>query len=664
MKVPWNTKIEHLTQAWFTLRNRYLFALDIMLFCLTALVALWLRTDGTNGVSGFFYLRYYSDALARYLLLAIAVRSVIFIPLGLYSRFWRYASVDELTHIGLAVGLSTILLVLLLLGLGRPVGFLSDDFPRSMALIDGLLVLLVVGGLRFSFRIADQTRQRRRPRPEVETRVIILGAGDAGIMIVKEMSANPHLGLVPVAFLDDDPRKHGARIQGITVVGACQAIREFARKYHAQQAIIAMPTAPGKVIRELTRLCQDANVPVKTVPGIFELLEGSVTVNQLRSVEITDLLRREPVAIEMSQVKHLLEGKHILVTGGGGSIGSELCRQIARCNPAQLILLGHGENSLFEISGELRQTYPRLGFNSVVADIRDANRLGAILQQYRPEVVFHAAAHKHVPLMEDNVEDAITNNVLGTRNVVELGAAHGVERLVLISTDKAVNPTSIMGATKRVAELLIQEAAQRTGRCFVAVRFGNVLGSRGSVVPLFKQQIAQHGPVTVTHPEVRRYFMTIPEAVLLVLQAAALGAGGEIFVLDMGQPLKIADLARDLIRLSGLEVGQDIDIKYTGLRPGEKLFEELFVTEESYSRTAHEKIFAARRSNLDVQKQGAVLTPLVNRLIDAAQANQRDEVRRLLQLAVPEFQPMEAKYYTEPATEFSPSSSPVVPAAH
>jgi FlaA1/EpsC-like NDP-sugar epimerase len=412
-----------------------------------------------------------------------------------------------------------------------------------------------------------------------------------------------------------------------------------------RQAIIAMPTVPGKTIRELTLLCQELNLPVKTVPGIFELLDGSVTVNQLRPVDITDLLRRAPVVTDVSQVVRLLKDKRVLVTGAGGSIGRELCRQIARCDPEALFLLGHGENSLFEMANELRFIrHAHLEIRTVVADVRDTDRLKVVFARYRPQVVFHTAAHKHVPMMEENVEEAVTNNVVGTRAVLHVATTCGVEQFVLISTDKAVNPTSIMGATKRLAELLVHQAAAESGHCFVSVRFGNVLDSRGSVLPLFKEQIARGGPVTITHPEMRRYFMTIPEAVQLVLQAATLGKGGETFCLDMGEPVRIVDLAQDLIRLSGLEVGRDIEIAFTGLRPGEKLFEELFLSGEEYARTSCEKIFVSRNS---VKRPlcdlpFSDLDAAVNALHSAAQLGDVAEGRRLLQLIIPEYQPLES----------------------
>ena len=408
-------------------------------------------------------------------------------------------------------------------------------------------------------------------------RVLIAGAGEAGALILRELRANPQTGLIPVGFVDDDPHKQGMLIQRVRVLGSREPFPALVREHQVDQVIIAMPAAPGSAVREIVDICEQAGVRARIIPGMYELLSGAASIGQLRDVQIEDLLRREPVQTDTEQVAALIRGRRVLVTGAGGSIGSELCRQILRCEPAELIILGHGENSIFDIHNELRgwktgslkleagtaasksaassNQHPASKFTPVIADIRDADRLAAVFAAHRPEIVFHAAAHKHVPLMEDNVEDAVTNNVLGTRRLVEASIAAGVEHFVLVSTDKAVNPSSVMGTTKRVAELIVQEAAQRTGRAFVAVRFGNVLGSRGSVVPFFQRQIAAGGPVTVTHPDVKRYFMTIPEAVQLVLQAAALGCGGEIFVLDMGEPVRIADLARDLIRLSGLEPG-------------------------------------------------------------------------------------------------------------
>ncbi|MCX6032930.1 MAG: nucleoside-diphosphate sugar epimerase/dehydratase [Chloroflexi bacterium] len=558
--------------------------------------------------------------------------------------------------------------------------------------------MLVVGGGRFSVRLAMRLyRQRwvngRRPESPPQP-VLIMGAGDAGAMIVRELQNNPHLGLEPVGFLDDDLGKHDVKIHGVPVLGDRHAIPAAVKKHQVGQVIIAMPTARGAEIRDIVRICGEAGVQARIIPGIYELLDGSVSINQLRDVRIEDLLRREPVRTDTSAVSGMLRGKRVLVTGAGGSIGSELCRQIVRCEPAELVLVGHGENSIFEIANELQTANPQTAnpqsanlqtanlqianpqyavrnaqhavrITPVIADIRFAERIRAVFEVYRPEIVFHAGAHKHVPLMESNEVEAITNNVLGTRNVVEAAVATGVVRFLMISTDKAVNPTSVMGASKRVAEIVVTHAGRARGSgddgppaplplaplplCTV-VRFGNVLGSRGSVVPFFQRQIAAGGPVTVTHPDMRRYFMTIPEAVQLVLQAAVIGKGGQVFALDMGEPVRIADLACDLIRLSGLRphvregdeetrrgaAGEDWDIEvvYTGLRPGEKLFEELFLENEDYSRTQHEKIFVCRNGAEHVEERWQVE---VDALVAAAQRGVAGEVRRLLHEVVPEY---------------------------
>jgi len=440
------------------------------------------------------------------------------------------------------------------------------------------------------------------------------------------------------------------RIRGLPVLGDRSDLPDLVGEHKIDQVVIAMPTAPGKAIRDVVAICEQAGIPAKTMPGMYELLGGQVSISQLRNVEIEDLLRREPVHTDIAAVQELLRGRCVLVTGGGGSIGSELCRQIMRCKPSKLVIVGHGENSVFLIHQELQRAGgARLapGVNGqapavrteivpVIADVRFAERLHSIFEQHRPQIVFHAAAHKHLPLMEDNPSEAITNNVLGTRNVLEAALAADVERFVLISTDKAVNPTSIMGASKRVAELLVHQAARRSGRPYAAVRFGNVLGSRGSVVLTFKHQIAAGGPVTVTDPEMKRFFMTIPEAVQLVLQAAVLGQGGEAFVLDMGEPVKIVDLARDLIDLSGLEVGRDIDIVFTGMRPGEKLFEELFVPGEDYERTTHDKIFIANNASR-LAPDGLDLS--IDQLTAIAVRGDGDAITVGLQGLIPEFRP-------------------------
>ncbi len=459
-----------------------------------------------------------------------------------------------------------------------------------------------------------------------------------------------------MAFLDDDPRKRGARIHGIPVAGTLADLPDAVKEYRAMQVIIAMPTAPGRVVRELVQACKQAGVIGRTVPGIFEILSGTARVSELRDIQIEDLLRRGVVKSDPIEISHLIHKKRVMVTGAGGSIGSELCRQIGLCNPSELILLGHGENSIFKIAKEMQKQLPASTVPAVIADIRDKKRMNMVFRAYRPEIIFHAAAHKHVGLMQTNVPEAITNNVLGTRNLVELAAQHDVERFVMISSDKAVNPTSIMGVTKRIAELVVHDMATTAGKPYVSVRFGNVLGSRGSVVPIFKAQIASGGPVTVSHPGVTRFFMTIPEATQLVLQAGAMGTGGEVFVLDMGDPVRIVDLAKDVIRLSGLTEGTDIDIVFTGLAPGEKLHEELFLASEHPVRSKHEKIFvcpngvkstlspilAASGVDGPAGPQGTegdvLLRQNVQELIEAVQFNSLQPVQELIKRIVPEYQ--------------------------
>jgi FlaA1/EpsC-like NDP-sugar epimerase len=441
------------------------------------------------------------------------------------------------------------------------------------------------------------------------------------------------------------------RIRRLPVVGDRYKIPELVRSLHIRKVIIAMPTAPGNVIREVSDICQKTGVQTSTLPGIHEILNGRISLGNVRDIQIEDLLRREPVQMDVQKVSELIRGKRILVTGAGGSIGSELCRQILKCQPSELILVGHGENSVFNIQQELEkvvQTFKaenRLQGNvpqisPFIADIRMLSRLERAFERFRPHMVFHAAAHKHVPMMELNSPEAVTNNVQGTKNLVELAINYDVENFVMISTDKAVNPTNIMGASKRVAEMLVLQAAQKIGKPYVVVRFGNVLGSRGSVVPTFKRQIADGGPVTVTHPDVCRYFMTIPEAVQLVLQAAVIGRGGEVFMLDMGKPVKIVDLAKELIRLSGYELGKTMEIVFTGLRPGEKLYEELFIAGEQYDATQHEKLFVVTNAT------GIVPTNLdfiVSALYRAAIHNDVHGITFLLEQLVPGFKP---KYAT------------------
>jgi FlaA1/EpsC-like NDP-sugar epimerase len=573
---------------------------------------------------------------------------LVLIPLtfyltGVYSRYWRYASINENLLLAGALTVAVAFAGAMSLVIARLTAE-PITFPRFVPVIFLMLALLATTGPRLLARMSvGYWRQRERESLSLtpHSNVLILGAGDAGAIIVRELKSNPQLGMRVVGFIDDDLAKHDALIHGVPVLGGRDDIAGVIRRHRVDKIIIAMPTVAGKVIGELVSLCERAGIHPKIMPGIYELIGGQVSISQLRNVQIEDLLRREPIRTDTSAVRNLLHGRRVLVTGGGGSIGSELCRQILRCEPKVLIAVGHGENSVFEIEHELRTVSDRMGLRHprlvcAIADIRFPDRIQSIFEQHQPEIVFHAAAHKHVPLMESNPCEAITNNVFGTQTLLNASLAANVEHFVMISTDKAVRPTSVMGASKRVAELLVHQAAACSGKPYVAVRFGNVLGSRGSVVLTFKRQIANGGPVTVTHPDMTRYFMTIPEAVQLVLQAAVLGKGGEVFLLDMGEPVKIADLAKSIIELSGLEVGKDIEIEYTGVRPGEKLYEELFLPDEVYQRTEHAKVFIASNASTATSPD---LNEMVSRLTYSANVSDKDEIVRMLRQLIPEYQP-------------------------
>ncbi|WP_342455756.1 polysaccharide biosynthesis protein [Caloramator sp. Dgby_cultured_2] len=462
--------------------------------------------------------------------------------------------------------------------------------------------------------------------------MLIFGAGDAGAIVAKEMKKHPELGYIPVAFVDDDKSKKGKYIQGIPIVGDRNDLEDIVEEMAIDEILIAIPSADKEERAEIIRLCSQTGCKLKTLPGIYELIGGKVTISQIRDVEIEDLLGREPVELNIDEIADYLKDKVVLVTGGGGSIGSELCRQIARFNPKKLLILDIYENGAYNLSMELKSQYKDLDQEVIIASIRERERLREIFKKYRPNVVFHAAAHKHVPLMEANPKEAIKNNILGTLNVVKCADEFGVEKFVLISTDKAVNPTNIMGATKRFAEMIIQAYDKVSKTEYVAVRFGNVLGSSGSVIPLFKEQIKKGGPVTVTHPEINRYFMTIPEAAQLVIQAGAMAEGGEIFVLDMGKPVKIVDLARQLIRLSGFEPDKDIKIEFTGLRPGEKLYEELLMNEEGLKKTKHKKIFIGKPGEFDVDKINSMIESLIDALDD-----EDEKIFKLMEEFVPTY---------------------------
>ncbi|WP_174520445.1 polysaccharide biosynthesis protein [Desulfolucanica intricata] len=515
----------------------------------------------------------------------------------LYQKVWAYASVGELVAIAKAVSVGTAAVIAITF-------FVSTPLPRSVVLMSWAFNLLFIGGSRLAWRMHVHKKKNGAANglsTVVKKRTLIVGAGDAGVLIVRELK-NHDSEYLPLGFVDDDKNKQNMTVMDVPVVGTRKQLPWLIEKYGIEEVIIAMPSVPGKIVQETVELCKKTPVKLKILPGVYQLINGNVTVNHLRDVQVEDLLGREPVNVDLHEIAGYLLNKVVLVTGAGGSIGSELCRQVAKFNPKLLVVLGHGENSIHNIVLELKEAYmDRLPVEIVIADIRDKQKIDQVFETYKPSVVFHAAAHKHVPLMELHPDEAVKTNIFGTRNVAEAADRVGTDIFVMISTDKAVNPSSVMGATKRIAELIIQQLNSVSDTTFTAVRFGNVLGSNGSVVPIFKRQIAKGGPVTVTHPEMKRYFMTIPEAVQLVVQAGAIAKGGEVFVLDMGEPVKIVDLAKCMINLSGLEPERDIEIKFTGIRPGEKLFEELLTAEEGSKATKHKRIFVARTAKVDLE---------------------------------------------------------------
>ncbi len=611
-------------------RNRHLFLLDIILLPVAVYLAFALRLDS-------FRMDGYWSSIAVLSVLSMALFPLVFRISGVYSRYWRFASVEELLLLTGAVTVSSIIVGLVGMILAAKSPFIGP-IPRSVPILFLGLALTVTAGPRILVRLSS--RYPLGQNVGQAHNVLIVGAGDAGQMLAREIRKNPGQGLRLVGFIDDDPQKQGLTARGVSILGGRERIPELVERMNIEEIIIAMPSAPGAAVREIVDICKDTGITAKILPAISEILTNEITLGHVRPVELNDLLRREPIQTDLASVHKLIAGKVVLVTGAGGSIGSELCRQIVKANPDHLLLLGHGENSIFEIYNELLQEFKQ-GKNSlnqitpIIADVRDWPRLQQVFETHHPQVVFHAAAHKHVPLMEVNPIDAITNNVLGTYFLLETCLAHDVERFVLISTDKAVNPVNVMGVTKRMAELLVMDAARRSGRPYVAVRFGNVLGSRGSVVPFFKKQIEAGGPVTVTHPEVARYFMTIPEAVQLVLQAATMGKNGDLFMLEMGEPVRIVDLARDLIRLSGLKPDEDIKIIFTGLRPGEKLREELFQAHEIRTPTEHNKILRITVHSTHPSN----LRKAMDVLYDLTRAGRVRDALSLIASLVPEYQP-------------------------
>ena len=617
------------------LRNRnfwIIVGIDVGLVCAAYVLAYLIRFEGDIPPEQL-------ALLTQTLPWLVPLKIAIFFGLGLYRGMWRYTSIADLINIIKASVISTSALATALLIISR-----FEGFSRSVLILDCLLTLILVGGVRMLIRVYIQRTIPAsffsptffpffNPDRRKRTRLLIVGAGDAAEKMLREIQDNPRIHYRPVGFLDDDPRKRGQAIHGVPVLGAIEEIETLPIQF--DEILIAIPSARGEVMRRVVELCDRTGKRYRTIPKIGELIEGRISVNTIREVRLEDLVGRQEVRLDPDMISRLLCGKRILVTGAGGSIGSELVRQISRFQPQVVGLLDFSEFNLFRIEQEFKRRLRSLPTESFLTDVRDRDALKAVMDRFRPHILFHAAAYKHVPMQESHPREAVLNNVLGTRNLVELAIEAEVERFVLVSTDKAVRPTNVMGATKRVAELFVESMNGRHATRFMAVRFGNVFSSSGSAIPIFQEQIATGGPVTVTHPDVRRYFMSIPEAAQLILQAGAMGEGGEIFILDMGEPIRIVDMARDLIRLHGLEPDRDIAIEFTGLRPGEKLHEELITSGEGIVPTEHEKIMVLRGKTLDA----AALLARIEALLAISRQGDGEAIRKKLRDIVPEYMP-------------------------
>jgi FlaA1/EpsC-like NDP-sugar epimerase len=604
-----------------------------------------------------------ADMTGRFLLTLPYVAAgeyLVLLAFGVPRFSWRYVGVRELLRIAMATAAASaglLVVRLVFAGLQSDYVYLRHGvIPFGVLGANAILMFLGVGGVRMLRRVLSEHFESRRRPTRAAVPTMLVGAGQGGLLMAREILRRRDLGLTPVGFLDDDPAKRGTDLHGVRVLGSTERLAELCARHGAQQVLITMASAGGQVIRRISKLAEETGLPVQIIPGLYEIARGEVNLSRIRPVAIEDLLRREPVALDDEAIADDLRDRTVLVTGAGGSIGAEICRQVAAFRPARLLLVERAENNLFQIHRELTGRFGDTGPELVplIADVTDEARMGAVFERFQPNAVFHAAAHKHVPMMEWNPAEAVKNNVFGTRAVAELAVAHGAESFVLISTDKAVNPTNVMGASKRMAEMVVQALAQQVAGAddddarreaprtrLVTVRFGNVLGSAGSVIPIFREQIARGGPVTVTHPEMRRYFMTIPEACQLVLQAGTMGDGGEIFVLDMGAPVRIVDLARDLIELSGLREGEDIEIVFTGTRPGEKLFEELSIESENAAKTKHPKIFVGRRPPRPLGEVRQALTDFREAIAAEGDAEAVSPCRETLHRWVPEYREVE-----------------------
>ncbi len=605
-------------------RRIFLIVYDIFAVVASSVLALLIRYEFVYSDIDPVFL----DSVYSFMPVSVAITIAVFALLRLYNSLWAFAGVNEMQNIVAACGVTAALNGIGLMLAGRPV-------PRSFYFMFVFLLIGFTFASRFCYRFLRGLKQKRRKGSQ-GVNIMIIGAGEAGNMIIKEIIGSRYTHMQVRCIIDDDVNKQGRYIQGVKVVGGRDNIKSAVDAYAIDEIFIAMPSVSRTVISEIIEICKDTMCKLRTLPGMYQLVNGEVNVSQLKDVDVEDLLGRDPIVVDLESILGYVQNRCVLVTGGGGSIGSELCRQIAAHRPSRLIIVDIYENNAYDIQQELKYKFPELNLLVLIASVRNTNRMNSIFEQYRPDIVYHAAAHKHVPLMEDSPNEAIKNNVFGTWKTAQAAAFYGTKKFVLISTDKAVNPTNIMGASKRICEMIVQVLNKHYDTEFVAVRFGNVLGSNGSVIPLFKKQIEEGGPVTVTHPDIIRYFMTIPEAVSLVLQAGAYAKGGEIFVLDMGQPVKILDLAKNLIRLSGYRVDEDIKIEFTGLRPGEKLYEELLMDEEGLQDTDNKLIHIGRPIELDED----VFFKQLDQLNKATKSECAD-VKSMIQKIVPTYVPNE-----------------------
>ncbi len=607
------------------IRRIYLICYDIASVALASYLALLLRFDfHPNDVPA-----QYLTVLWETIWISMFATVVIFGMFRLYSSLWTYAGLTEMMYMVSACVVDAVLNTVIILLNHREKAY---PLPRSFYMLYGVFLLGFTLCGRFSYRGLRALFARTSGDKTERKNVLIIGAGSAGSALIKEILNSRQVNKNVVGVIDDDPGKQGTFIHGIRVIGTRADIEEYAASLEVDEIMIALPSASAKQIKEIVDICKETGCELKRLPGIYQLVNGEVDISKLKEVDVNDLLGREPVQVDLDSIMGYVSDKVVMVTGGGGSIGSELCRQVAQHQPRQLIIIDIYENNAYNIQQELKMKHPELNLVVLIASVRNTKRMDDIFAMYHPDIVYHAAAHKHVPLMEDSPNEAVKNNVLGTWKVVQAADKYHVKRFVMISTDKAVNPTNIMGASKRVCEMIIQTYNNRSETEFVAVRFGNVLGSNGSVIPLFKKQIEEGGPVTVTHPDIIRYFMTIPEAVSLVLQAGAYAKGGEIFVLDMGEPVKILDLAKNLILLSGHKPNEDIMIEFTGLRPGEKLYEEMLMEEEGLQNTENQLIHIGKPIELDEEKFLAQLQQLKDYV-----ENEPDDIRSYIQDIVPTY---------------------------